>query len=261
MVRLLLALSIVLGCAACALSSGEEQSQEVVVFAASSLTDVFTAIEGPFEAAHPGLDLRLNFAGSQTLRLQIEQGARTHIFASANAEHAEALVRSGLADEVAPFAHSPIALVVAGRSSGARLERLKDLPAAKRIVVGSDAVPIGRYTDEILRRASELFGPDWRAQVESRIVSQEPNVRLVRTRVEQGEADAALLYRSDLAGRSNLREVTLPPSVQLEADYVLARIPSEGREAAARDAFVAFLFSNAGRALLRDFWFTPARPR
>ena len=144
---------------------------EMVVYAASSLTEAFTALESAYEAEHPGVDVRLSFAGSQMLRLQIEQGARADVFASADERHMAALRD---ADRVAPptlFAANE--LVVITPVGDERIRRLEDLRTAQRVVLGDESVPVGRYARQLLRQAGL-----WEA-VQPHVVSEEANVRLL----------------------------------------------------------------------------------
>ena len=95
------------------------------VFAASSLTDAFREIAKAYEKAHPGVTVELNFAGSQVLRTQIEQGAPADVFASADLVHAEALAQAGHLGPRRIFARNVLVVVVP--STGARVGRLADL--------------------------------------------------------------------------------------------------------------------------------------
>ncbi|MEZ4463607.1 MAG: molybdate ABC transporter substrate-binding protein [bacterium] len=181
---LLLAL-VVAGCA-------RPPASEVVVFAASSLTDAYRALGAAFEAAHPGTRVVFAFAGSQTLRLQLDQGAPADVFASADAAHLAGPRLTG---------HHTIArnalVIITPLANPAGVDGLADLPRARRVVLGTPEVPIGRYTAALLDRAAAALGPDFRARVEAAVASREANVRLVRAKVELGEADAAIVYRTD----------------------------------------------------------------
>ncbi len=218
------------------------------VYAASSLTEAFQDLEAPFEAAHSGVDLRLSFAGSQVLRVQIEQGAPAQVFASANAHHAEALVAAGLADEPQRFAAGEIVLIVPLENPG-KLEQLEDLQNAQRLVLATEGVPAGRYADELLSRAAATYGADFAARVQAAIVSREPNVRLVRTKVELGAADAALVYRTDALASARVRVIDAPAALRRAAPYVVALV-GEGRSSPAARAFVEYLQGPQGRDAL-----------
>ena len=225
------------------------------VYAASSLTEAFTRLEGAFEAAHPNVDLRLTFAGSQVLRLQIEAGAKADVFASANATHAGALVQAGLAADPVPFAANHLVLVVPLEDTTGILA-LEDLPRAKRLVLAMPSVPAGAYADELLRRAGEAYGAEFEAGVEHSIASREPNVRLVRAKVELGAADAALVYRTDALASDRVRLVELPETLAPRVRYVAARV-GEARRSAPAGQFLAFLRSAPGRAVLQAHGFEP----
>ncbi len=167
--------------AACA-----EPEENLTVLAASSLTEALGTIEGDLERASPALSLSTTFAGSQVLRLQIEQGAPADVFLSADEAHVDALLRAGLVVEPVLFAHNELVVIVPP-SNPAGIESLEDLPRARRLVIGDASVPVGRYTRAMLARAGLADA------VLPNVVSEESNVRLVRAKVELGEADAAVV--------------------------------------------------------------------
>lgn len=208
--------------------------QPLHVFAASSLTDAFARIEVAFEAAHPTVDLIVSTAGSQTLRMQIEQGAQADLFASANPDHADALVNQGLANQPQTFARNALALVVPA-DNPAQITQLSDLPRAQRVVLGDAAVPAGQYARQALNRAG--------ISDTVRVVSRESNVRLVLAKVVLGEADAALVYRTDARDRPGVRVIDLPWPIT--ADYQLVTL----RPGPAAASFRAFLLG-PGRTIL-----------
>lgn len=223
--RLLLAAAILTGC------GGTEPPQRTLdVFAASSLAESFTEIAARFESAHPGTHVALTFAGSQVLRLQIEQGAAADVYASADPGHVSALVQSGSLRDERVFAHNQLVVIVP-LDNPAGITSFADLVRAERLVIGGDNVPVGRYTREALRRASGRLGPGFEDAVLSRIASEETNVRLVRAKVELGEADAAVVYRTDAVASDRVRCIPIPPGIDVRADYwmgVVARSPHPG---------------------------------
>ncbi len=243
-----LATALLLGC------SGDAEREPLVIFAASSLTDAFEVLAREFEAAHPAIDVQPTFAGSQVLRLQIEQGAPAEVYASANWRHVEALREAGLVTEPRPFAAGGLALIVPDDSP---IERFEHLDRAERIVVGAPSVPIGRYTRALLERAEATYGASFVDSVRAHVASEESNVRLVRAKVELGEADAAFVYRTDARG---LRTVPIPPPLDLRARYAIAvTTGADHRNEAV--AFVAFVRSAAGQAILRAHGFLPEDDR
>ncbi len=220
------------------------------VFAASSLTEAFTALEAEYERSHPGVDVQVTFAGSQVLRLQIEQGAQADVFASADASHVDALREAGLAGPSTVFATNDLVVAVPAEAP-VGVRTFEDLPRTERIVIGTPDVPAGRYAREALDKAEASLGAEFAAAVRDRVVSEESNVRLARAKVELGEADAAFVYRSDVRGLPAIRAVELPPEVAVRASYVAARV---GEDPGA-DRFLTWLRSDTARTTLANHGF------
>ncbi len=229
------------------------------VLAASSLAESFRDLEVEFERAHPELDVVTSFAGSQVLRLQLEQGARADVLASANEDHLRALREQGLVGASRIFAQNELVVIVP-RENPAGIERFEDLPRASRLVLGSEAVPVGEYARRLLSRAAERFGDQFTRRVLSHVVSEESNVRLVRAKVELGEADAALVYRTDAAAAEALRVVPIPEPLGVLARYAIAVVARSAQPSGAR-AFLDFVLSAPGRRVLAARGFVVAEPR
>lgn len=240
-------------------SIGDEPRGTLVVFAAASLTDVFGAIEADFEAAHPEVDVKVNFAGSQSLRTQIQNGARGQVFASANEGHMQALLGQGLVEAPVDFASNELVIVVpVGNPAG--IESLADLPRAKRLVLAGDNVPAGLYANEVLASAASEYGADFIKSVESSIVSRETHVRQTLQKVVLGEADAALVYKTDAASAGDkVMTINIPAKHNVLATYPIA-VLSDAKRAHLGHLFVAYLASKAGRARLTEFGFQPIAP-
>jgi molybdate transport system substrate-binding protein len=230
---------------------------ELMVFAAASLTDGFTDIARAFEKAHPGVKVRLNFAGSQSLRTQIENGAQPQVFASANAKHMEALVDGGQVQEPRTFAHNELVLVVP-EANPAGIESLADLPKAKRLVLAGPNVPAGAYAEQMLSKATSLHGSDFVNRVHGRVVSRETHVRQTLQKVALGEADAAIVYATDAAAAgSKLKTIPIPAEVNVIADYPIAALADTPRSELG-ELFVQFALSDRGKKILDRHGFRPA---
>jgi molybdate transport system substrate-binding protein len=221
-----------------------EEPREITVFAAASLREAFEDLGKAFEAK-THVKVRLNLAGSQELRTQIENGARADVFASADQKHMDAVVTAKLAAAPRTFARNTPVIIVP-RDNPAKIASFQDLPKAKKIVIGVPEVPIGNYTLQILDKA----GADFKDKVLANVVSREPNVRQVMAKVTLGEADAAVVYRTDaMAGKDKVAIIDIPAKVNVVAEYpvaVLAKAP----EAAAARAFVDLLLSADGQKRL-----------
>lgn len=245
---------LALASVACGSAGSAPERIPLSVFAASSLTESFQQLEEGFERAHPAVDVQLTFAGSQVLRLQLEQGATADVFASANPAHVEALAEAGLVSSSQTFARNELVVIVPP-TNPAGIRSFAELPRASRIVIGTDTVPVGAYTRELLDRASARLGAEFTAAVESRVVSEEGNVRLVRAKVELGEADAAIVYRTDAAASDRVTVVEIPEPLGVRARYPIASITGSprGPEAA---AFIEHVRSEDGRRTLTQHGFS-----
>jgi len=231
---------------------------EIMVFAAASLTDVFEAMADDFRREHPGVELNLNFAGSQSLRTQIENGARPQVFASANAKHLGALHASKLVASPVVFAHNELVIVVPA-DNPAGIKSLRDLPLAQRIVLADSAVPAGTYTEKMLANASTAAaeGPGFSDRVMAHVVSRENHVRHTLQKVVLGEADAAVVYATDAASSGDrVKTISISPAINVVASYPIATVVGADPDGLGA-AFVAHVRSEAGERRLAEFGFRP----
>jgi molybdate transport system substrate-binding protein len=236
------------------------EKRELVVFAAASLREAFESLAASFEKARPGARVRLNLAGSQELRTQIEQGARADVFASADGKQMDLLVRAGLVDRAEVFARNEPVLVVP-RGNPAGIRALTDLPKTKRLVVGAREVPIGAYTEMIFDAAAKKYGADLRARLEASIVSRELNVRQVLAKVTLGEADAGIVYRADAqAAGDKVEIVRLPADLNVIAEYPIAVVKGAPSPDLAR-AWVDLVRGPEGQGALTAAGFLPRPPQ
>jgi molybdate transport system substrate-binding protein len=237
-------------------------SRTLHVFAAASLARSFGELAGDFERSHPGLKVELNLAGSQQLAFQIEQGASADVFASADEAWMSYLKdRSLLASEAQVFARNRLTVIVP-RTNPARIARLQDLarPGVK-VVIGAEAVPVGRYSREMLGRLARQpgFDPSFARRVLARVVSEEESVNAVVGKVQLGEADAGICYRSDISGPVSrfVRAFEIPDSANVVATYPIARVAG-GREPDAAGEFIAYVLSADGQRVLGRRGLIPA---
>jgi molybdate transport system substrate-binding protein len=232
----------------------------LLIFAASSLSESMTAIGHAFEREHPGLEVALQFAGSQQLLAQVEQGARPDVFAAADLSYVARLSKLGLLKESRVFAHNHLVLVVPKHQT-LPIFSLQDLPLAPRIVVGAKEVPVGQYTGQLLAAADRQWGHDFQKRVESQIVSYELSVRQVLGKVLLGEADAGFVYWSDVHGHEGeLRVIEPGPALNVVAQYPLLLLQTSTQPKLAA-AFMEFVLSPTGqRHLAAGGLVPPAQP-
>jgi molybdate transport system substrate-binding protein len=254
----------VVGCVALlfTLGSAPARHSSVTVFAAASLSGAFDQLADTLRLRQPGLSIAINYAGSQSLALQIQQGARADVFASADDRWMAVIRDSGLsAGEPRIFAHNRLVLIVPA-ANPARISRWQDLARhGVKLVLADAAVPAGRYAREIFVRSGAMTGfpPGYADSVRRNVVSNEDNVKGVVAKVELGEADAGVVYASDVtpAIAPAVRAIDAPAGAGVIAGYPIVVLRQSENPSAAR-AFVDLVLSPAGQAVLQGQGFLPA---
>jgi molybdate transport system substrate-binding protein len=225
------------------------------VSAAASLTESFTEIATGFEVAHPGSKVEFSFAGSQILRTQIEQGAEVDVFASADQVQMDPLVKAKLVGKPRVFAHNKLAAVASTKTGTVR--SLGDLskPGVTLVVAGS-TVPVGRYTTQLVGKmgASGLYGDDFASRFNANVMSHETNVRAVLMKVSLGEADAGIVYATDIRQSDKVTVLEIPERMNVIATYPIA-VTHRSKSKEMAEAFVLHVLSPEGQAILRKWGF------
>ena len=235
-------------------------SGEIVVFAASSLTDAFQDLAAGFQQANPGSKLTFNFGASSQLATQLGQGASADVFASADTTQMDNAKKSGaISGQDHVFAGNRLVLITP-RDNPKKIAAVKDLANdGVKFVTAQPSVPIGTYTAQMLDKAAAdpAFGSDFKARVTANTVSQEDNVRQVVSKVQLGEADAAVVYSTDATPqvRDQLQIIQVPDPLQAPATYPIA--VARGNNASGGEAFVAYVLGPEGQATLKKWGFLP----
>lgn len=234
----------------------------LTVFAAASLTESFRELGTKLEARTPGSSVVFNFAGSQQLALQLEQGAPADVFASADDRWMNYVKEKDLIDgEPKLFVRNRLVVIVP-KTNPARIRDLPDLARkGTKIVLAAEAVPVGKYSREALRNLASAPGypAEYDSRVVANVVSQEDNVKAVVSKVQLGEADAGIVYRSDVtpAVSRYVRAFDIPDQYNVIASYPIARVKAS-KNAQAAQAFIALVLSDEGQSVLRKHGFLPA---
>ncbi|CAN5633048.1 molybdate ABC transporter substrate-binding protein [soil metagenome] len=229
-------------------STGADLGGDLTVFAASSLTNAFTEIGDAFTAAHPDVDVTLSFAASSDLAAQVLEGAPADVFASADTDNMAKLTdQSATADAPATFARNSLAIMVEA-GNPLDITGLDDLTDDLVVISCDPDVPIGRYTQEVLANAGVDVAMD----------SFEENVRAVVGKVVAGEADAGVVYATDVAAAGDgASGVAIPADVNIVADYPIA-VTADAPHPATAAEFVAFVLGPEGQDILSEYGFGPA---
>jgi molybdate transport system substrate-binding protein len=224
-------------------------SGNISVFAAASLTDSFNALGGSFQSANPGVAVKLNFAGTPTLVTQIEQGAPADVFASADTTNMDKLKGDGFTSGTPQvFARNKLEIVVAPRNPKG-ITGLADLakPGVIYITEGP-TVPAGKYALQALKAAGVTVTPK----------SLETDVKFVVSKIELGEADAGIVYTTDVtAAGTKVQGVPIPDNLNVIATYPIVAVKATTNSAVA-NAFIAYVLSATGQSKLQPFGFLSA---
>ena len=233
---------------ACSSDTGTaaDQPHQLRVFAASSLTDAFTQLGTDFTVAHPGVKVVFDFAGSNDLVTQLKQGAPADVLATADTasmDDAGSLVGT-------PRAFADNQLIIAVEPGDPQhIRSLADLARkGLKVVLAAPEVPAGKYAQEALGKAGVAVTP----------VSLEVSVKGVVTKISLGEADAGIVYVTDVdAAKGKIDGVAIPGDRNVVASYPIATV-KDGAYPDDASAFMDFVLSDEGQKVLADNGFLPA---
>jgi len=238
-------------------------SKTLTVLAAASLTESFTELGTMFEARHPGVKVVFSFAGSQQLAQQLGQGAQADVFASASKKYMDSAVtaRRVNQEDVKTFAKNRL-VIIFPKANPAGLKQLQDLakPGLK-LDLADKSVPVGQYALDFLDKAVKdpAFDPQFKDNVIKNVVSYEDNVKSVLTKVSLDEADAGIVYVTDITAASagKVGRLDIPDTLNIVVTYPIAPI-SDNQNPDLAKAFVALVLSPEGQAVLARYGFLPA---
>ena len=240
--------------------SGQSASS-LTVFAAASLTDSFTEIGKAFDAKTGG-KTTLQFAGSQVLRTQLENGAKADVYASASVGQFDPLVKSGSVVSAGIFTKNRLVVIVPKKGVG-NVKTLADLAKAGiKLVIADKTVPVGAHTRQVLKNLEQVkaYGANYAANVLKNVISEETNVRQVALKVQLGEADTGVVYITDVTPglAPTIIQIAIPTRFNVVASNPIGTLKAASNPDAAR-AFVDFVRGSAGQAILSKWGFLPTR--
>jgi molybdate transport system substrate-binding protein len=234
-----------------------DPNQILTIFAAASLIESFNEIGERYEAENPGTQIILNYAGSQQLAQQLSQGAPADVYASADRDQMENVIHSGRVQQgmELEFTRNRLAVILPEDNPG-EIEDIRDLANPDlQIVLADDAVPVGQYSLQMLEKVdrSGVYGAGFKEHVINNVVSYEENVRAVLSKILLGEADAGIVYSSDVL-ESDARLILVPDNLNVIASYYISPINDSSNQGLARD-FIEFIFSPDGQEILASHGF------
>ncbi|MBI4503752.1 MAG: molybdate ABC transporter substrate-binding protein [Gemmatimonadetes bacterium] len=252
----LLAIAVFSVSSGCSRIAERSQPQTLTVFAAASLSRAFSQLGDTVQTRLPGLKLDFNFGGSQVLAFQIKQGAAADLFAAADEPSMRVVEDAGLVNGTPQiFAHNHLTVIVPVNNPG-HITRLEDLSRkGVKLVLAGETVPAGRYARQVIANLARNpgFPVGYEAKTLGNVVSNEETVRGVVTKVQLGEADAGIVYVSDMTPEvgAQVRQIEIPAAGNVLAQYPVA-ILRHARNASAAHEFVGLLLSPAGQRILES---------
>ncbi|MFI6443971.1 molybdate ABC transporter substrate-binding protein [Kitasatospora sp. NPDC050543] len=231
---------------ASATDSGPKLSGEINVFAAASLTETFTGLGKKFEAAHPGVSVKFNFGGSSSLATSINQGAPADIFAAASPATMKTVADAGgVKGEAKTFVSNTLAIAVP-KGNPKHVAALKDLAGSGvKVALCAKEVPCGAAAVEALKAGGVELTP----------VTLEKDVKGALTKVELGEVDASLVYKTDVkADAGKIDGVDFPEAEKAVNNYPIAALAKAPNSAGA-EAFVAYIRSAEAKQVFAEAGF------
>jgi len=250
---------------ACACGGTTREGQDdnsLTVFAAASLTDAFGELADAFEANHPGKQINLNFAASNLLAQQLADGADADVFASADRIQMDAAIDSRRIkpDEARVMVGNTLVIIFPPDNPAGISSPLDLAFPGISVILAAEEVPVGRYSLEYLTKASDemYFGLDYKTDVLDNVVSFEQSVRGVLAKIQLGEADAGIVYKSDVYNLEpeEINGITIPSELNVSASYYIAPINDSHQSELARE-FIDFVLSAEGQDILAKYGFLP----
>ena len=232
-----------------------------MIFAAASLTDAFDEIGAAFSAQHSGVEVILNYGASSTLAAQIGEGSPADVFASANERQMGVAQAAGRVTGDAPIFATNHLVVIMPIGNPAGVTELRDLARpGVHVLLAVPGAPVRDLAETMFERAAQDpgYGKDFKQRVLVNLVSEEQNVRQVTAKIALGEADAGVVFVTDvtssIAGQFALVEI--PSQFNVTAEYPIAVIRDTGQPELARE-FVDFVLGPEGQRILAQWGFSP----
>ena len=231
---------------------------EMFALVAANATDPFNELMKEFEKDHLDVNADATYAGTQIIRTQLEQGAKADLFLSADLEHIEAVKEQGLISEFFPVSNNHLVIVVP-KEDQVGIQSIEDLGSKKvKLVIGTETVPIGRYTRDVFQKASATYGQEFNEKVMENVVSLETNVKQVLQKVSLGEAEAGIVYTTDVTSEflKTVDVIEIPEEFNIVAtNYISVTNKAPNKELA--EEFMEMMLSDRGQEVFLRYNYDP----
>ena len=232
------------------------------VFAAASLKESFTAIANSYQQAHPGVIIKLNFAGTQILEQQIASGAPADVFASADLANMKKASDAGLVGDSQVFVKNRLTVIIPTSNPG-KINTLHDLAnKGLKIDIEASTVPAGKYSLQVLGKMalSPQYGPSYESAVKANFVSLETDVKAVVNKVQLAEVDAGFVYVTDAgSAKDKVTMIQIPDNFNVIAQYPIA-VTKSSTHARDAQAFMQYILAKEAQDVLQQYGFIAVNP-
>lgn len=232
----------------------------LTIYAAASLKAVLAKVKTAYEAANPGTTLTISTDSSSALETKIEQGAPADVFLSADTANPQKLVDAGLAAGAVSRIAGNVLTVIVPTANPAGIRTPADLAGSGvKVIAAGETVPITKYANQLVANLAKQPGypADFAARYAANVASREDNVAAVVAKIELGEGDAGIVYVTDARASGTVSMIPVPDAVNAPATYGGVVVKASANAAAAQ-AFLAWLAGPDGQTIFASFGFLPA---
>ncbi len=228
---------------------------EINVSAASSLTQVISEVVNQYSMVNRDVKINLNFAGTNTLKMQIEQGVDVDLFLSANFKYYDELDKKDFIEKGAEFAKNKLCIIK--HKENVDVYTIRDItkPGLK-VITGNEDVPIGKYTLEVLNKLNDKYGIDFSEKAQANIVSQETNVKRIVTKINLNEGDVGFVYKTDITDsvKENVESIEIEDQYNVLSHYYAGIVKKDTIKEETNKLY-QYLISPEGQEILNGYGF------
>jgi molybdate transport system substrate-binding protein len=253
---------VVSGCASPAASTAAPTAQAVTlkVFAPSTMTDAAKELSAAFEANNPGVTVIVEFGHSPTQRLQFTEGATGDVFiTAAQKDMDDAITDKTVVEGTNKVFATNMLIVILSPKNTPGLDSLEGIAGeGVKLLIANEDVPVGKATMSVIDKLDKQFGNGFKDKLNANVVSKEPGVKPIVSKIKLDEADAGIVFVSDASTAPDLKTITIPSELNMVSKLNIAPLAASEQPTIAA-AFSAYLVSAEGQAILAKWGFMAAK--